>query len=441
MAVGVVAGARQLFDNSFLTHLSTGRLIWDGFGFPSEDPYTFTAAGESWAVQSWFASVLYGGIEELGGLEAVRVHFALTAGLLAGLGWLLTRAAVDPLRRILAILPFLTAAAFGWSHRPYVIGLICLALVLLAADRRLDPRWLVPVGWLWLNTHGGWPLGLAAVVLLALGRRLDGGDPRPELRAGGWLAAGLAVGCLNPYGPRLLTFPLVALERQEQFRRIVEWKAPTFTGRDELAFLGVLALAVVALRLQPSWRRALPLVGFVAAALLSSRNVQVAALVLVPGTAEGLRRERAESFDAVARPVAFVAAALVAVTLIGAATGDAFGDDPYPVEATEFLEGEGLDPTRATVVAIDYVGNYWEARYGRDARIFVDDRVEVIPVDVLDDYATLVAGGPGWEEALERYDPDAVLWEVDRPLTQLLRASDGWRIAHEDDAFAVAVRR
>jgi hypothetical protein len=369
----------------------------------------------------------------------VRVQFALTAGVLAGLGWLLTRAAVDPLRRTLAVLPFLTAAAFGWSHRPYVIGLICLALVLLAADGRLDPRWLVPIGWLWLNTHGGWPLGLVALAVLGIGRWLDERDARTELRAGGWLVAGLLVGCLNPYGPKLLTFPLIALERQEAFRRIVEWQAPTFTGRDELAFLAVVALAVVALRLRPTWRRALPVVVFVAAALVSARNVQVAALVLVPGIAEGLRREGGETFPALARPVAALAAVLAAVTLVGAATGDAFGDEPYPVEATAFLEDEGLDPTQATVIAIDYVGNYWEARYGTDARIFVDDRVEVLPLDVLDDYATLVAGGPGWDDALERYDPDAIVWEGDRPLAQLLRASDGWRIAHEDDKFVVAV--
>jgi hypothetical protein len=446
VAVGFIAGGRQLFDNSFLTHLSTGRLIWDGQGFPHEDPYTFTAAGESWAVQSWFASVIYGGVEELADLEGLRVHFALVAGVLAGLGWLLTRAAGDVLRRTAAIVPFLAAAAFGWSHRPYVIGLICLALVLLAAERRIDPRWLVPVGWLWLNTHGGWPLGLAALAALWLGRRLDGEDGAAERRAASWLAAGLAVGCLNPYGVRLLLFPFVAVERQEAFRRILEWQAPTFTSRDELAFLVVVAAAVLALRLAPSWHRALPLAGFLCAALLSSRNVQVAALVLLPGTAEGLRalgRTRPTSgddFAALARPVAAIGAALGAVTLVTAAIGDPFGDEPYPVEASDFLEARGLDPTQATVVAMDYIGNYWEARYGTDARVFVDDRVEVLPLDVLDDYATLEAGGPGWDEALERYDPVAVVWEAERPLAQLLRASDGWEIAHEDDKFVVALR-
>jgi hypothetical protein len=194
VAVGMVAGGRQLFDNSFLTHLATGRLIWDGPGFPHEDPYTFTAVGESWAVQSWFASVIYGGFEKLGGLEAVRVQFAVTGGILAGLCWLLTRPAGDVLRRTVAIFPLLTVAVFGWSHRPYMIGLICLALVLLAADRRFDPRWLVPVGWLWLNTHGGWPLGIGALVLLWIGRRLDGEDGTTERRALGWLLVGVLVG-------------------------------------------------------------------------------------------------------------------------------------------------------------------------------------------------------------------------------------------------------
>lgn len=369
------------------------------------------------------------------------MHFALTAGVLAGIAWILTRPAGDVLRRTIAIAPFLTLAAFGWSHRPYVMGLICLAGVLLAADGRLDPRWLIPAGWVWLNSHGSWPLGLLAASVLWLGTRLDRRDASTEKRTLVWLSIGLVAGSVSPYGPRLLAFPLVALDRSEAFRRVVEWKAPTFTDWDELVFLVVIAAAVVALRITPTWRRALPIVVFVGAALVSARNVQVAALVLLPGIAEGLYAQVSDSYRMLARPVAVVAAGLAAVALTTAMTGDPFGGDRYPVAATAFLEAEGIAPTAARVIAPDFVGNFWEARYGRRARVFVDDRVELFPLDVLDDYAVLVAAEEGWDEALRRYEPAAVLWQRDQPLTQLLRLSEDFRIAYEDDRWVVSVAR
>ena len=61
----------------------------------------------------------------------------------------------------------------GWVERPLLFGLLALCLLLLAAEGRLDPRWLVPTMWLWVYTHGSFPLGLVAVGLLAIGRRLD----------------------------------------------------------------------------------------------------------------------------------------------------------------------------------------------------------------------------------------------------------------------------
>ena len=53
-------GLSRISDNSFMTHLATGRLICGRHGIPSHDPYSFTAHGSSWVVQSWLASLLYG---------------------------------------------------------------------------------------------------------------------------------------------------------------------------------------------------------------------------------------------------------------------------------------------------------------------------------------------------------------------------------------------
>ena len=64
-AAAAFVASRPLTDNSFLTHLATGRLILAD-GVPAENPFLFT--GTSFPVPSWWWSVLLAG--RRGGLRA-----------------------------------------------------------------------------------------------------------------------------------------------------------------------------------------------------------------------------------------------------------------------------------------------------------------------------------------------------------------------------------
>ena len=437
-ALGFAAGVGRLYDNSFFTHLATGRLIFDD-GFPTTDPYTFTSAGDAWFPQSWLASVLYAGAEELGGGGALRLQFGLTTAALTAVAWALTRPAGHVLRRCLALAPFLVVGIFSWSHRPYLLAYLCLGATLLVAQRQLDRRWLLLAGWVWLNAHGSWPLGLAAAATLWFGRRLDRQDTTAERSAFAWLGYGLLLGCLNPYGPRLLTFPLVAVQRRAVFAEITEWKPPTFDDPGQLAFLLGIVLALVALRLHPSWRGLAATVVFTVAGLLSVRNLHVASLVFVPVVAEALHARRSDVPRLLARAAPLLGGAVVIVSAVVALQAPHFDEGIYPVRGVRWLEDHDLSPTTARVVAPDFVGNWLEVVYGTDADVFIDDRFELAPRSLVDDYLDLLGGDRRWQEVLDRYDPDAVVWREDRPLAALLEGSECWEIAHEDDDFVVAV--
>src|SRR5258708_20408861 len=111
-------GLSGLSDNSFLTHLATGRLIWDTHHIPTTDPYTFTASGRSWVVQSWLASVLYGGIDRLGGSGALLILMGAICAALAMLLWSLTRGAHELIPRLAGMTPAIAAGVTSWSQRP-----------------------------------------------------------------------------------------------------------------------------------------------------------------------------------------------------------------------------------------------------------------------------------------------------------------------------------
>jgi hypothetical protein len=71
----------------------------------------------------------------------------------------------------------------AWSPRPLLIGLVLMAVVMLALDGRVDPRWLVPAMWVWVNSPRllpAWPRLSSAAA--AFGRRSTVKDPKHELR-------------------------------------------------------------------------------------------------------------------------------------------------------------------------------------------------------------------------------------------------------------------
>ncbi len=443
--IGLLIGLGPLDDNSYLTHLATGRIIWDTHHIPLHDPYSFTAAGHPWVVQSWLASVIYGAADEAWGAPGVLMVVAAASTVLAALVWTLARPAHSLLSRLLIVGPLLLIGADGgWVERPLLFGLLALCVVLLAAEGRLDPRWLLPTMWFWVNVHGSFPLGLVAVALLAIGRRLDHQAPTTETRALKWAALGTLLGAVNPLGPRLLVFPIELLRRQDILSNVVEWQAPKFESLGQRAFLLLLLLAVVALVRRPSWRAALPLVVFTAASLLGARNVVIASIVFVPGLARGLAGlgtvtgdERRPIFRTMAAALALVGV-LAAVVAAG---GPVYDLKSYPVSAVTWAEREGLLAPGARLVSQDYVGNYLEARHGTGVKVFMDDRFDMFPETVVNDFITLNGGAPGWQEVLDRNQATAVLWAVDKPLGQLLAVSPQWRVVYSDEKFLIAEPR
>lgn len=439
--VGVRLGLQPLGDNSFLTHLATGRLILEDLRVPTTDPYTFTAAGTPWTVQSWLASVWYAALEEVAGLRAIQFATAAATGCLVALVWRLARPSAALLARTAVVGLVVLVGATGWSERPYLYGLVFLALVLLAAEGGLRPRWLVPVFWLWVNVHGSFVLGLGLLVLVALGHRMDRGSWGVEVRCLKAAALGVMLGAVNPLGLKLLVFPFTSMTRNEQLAQILEWQAPTFTGWGQRAFLVLVVLAIVALVRRPSWRAAMPVAVFTVLALLAARNVVVASVVLVPFVAVGLGDLgdlRCDRRFRLGRPVVAALAVLLVLLPVSTLGRPVMVHDAYPVTALEWLERRGGLGPRSRVVTPDYVGN-WLELHRPGTPTFLDDRADMFPAGVIDDVLVLRGGRPGWSEVLQRWAATAVVWQSDSPLATILSLSPDWRVVYGDDEWIVAV--
>jgi len=440
---GFTIGIDRLSDNSFFTHLATGRLILD-HGIPRSDPYSFTAPGEVWVVQSWLASAIFGWIDSWFGASGLRVLMGLLTAGLAAMAWRLTRPAHTLVGRILIVGMVLGVGSSVWAPRPLLFGLLLLTVALLAAERGLDPRWLVPVFWLWVNLHGSFPLGLVALGCLWIGRRADGEAGTTEWRCVQWAIVGTVLGAVNPLGPVLLYFPVRLLGRMDVLREVIEWQSPSFALGWTRLFLVQIIVGVLVLVRRPTYRAAIPLVVFTAAALLGVRNVAVASLVLVPGMAYGLA-DLGTIRGARRSPAVGVALiGVLVVSLVAARSAlatPAYNLESFPVDAVAWINENGLHHAGLEMGSSDTTGNYLELVYGEHAGAFIDDRVDMYPKGAVADLLVLTQGAPRWREVLDRRDVDLMLWGRRQPLTGLMEESGDWRILYQDADWSVSCRR
>lgn len=443
-------------DNSFLTHLATGRIILDTGSVPSSDPYTFTAPGIEWTVQSWLASIAYAGAEQLGGGAGLRLLVFLLFGLSAALLWRLSRPAESLVMRILVVTPAMFVAADVWSERPYMIGVIGLGVVWLALEGSVRPWLLGPLLWVWANSHGSFLLALGLVLTVLAGeaadqrrRRSTETDPAPydlarEVAALKWTVIGTLASAVGPLGLRVLTFPLKAFTSSDVLGEIVEWKAPTFTSVPQRMFLLMIVAAIAALTKDGRWRLALPAMAFAASGLVAQRNIVMAVMVLVPviaAAAPSVGTLTSSDRPRIGWALTTAGVALSLIVVVSTLAEPVTALDPYPERAVAWVGTTDPDGDAGRLAAPDFVGNLFEALDGPTGDVFVDDRVDMFPAEFFFDSRALARAEPRWSDVLDDYRINVALWPRSSAVTSLFAQSDVWRVVFADLDSVVACRR
>jgi hypothetical protein len=454
VAWGAAIASFPLKDNSFFTHLATGRLILEEGSVPTSDPYTFTAAGVDWTVQSWLPSVAYAAVERLGGGTGLRLLVLAVMLVAAALLWRLTAAATSVLPRLVIAVIALLVVTGAWTERPYMVGVIGLAIVWLALEGAVRSWVLVPLLWIWANSHGSYPFAFVLIGTVALGAAIDhrvsgGGAPLREALGRersvfAMAALGSLLAAIGPLGIEAWTFPLSSVSRSDTLSEIVEWQSPGFTSIPDRAFLVLVLLAFAGLVRMGSWRLALPALVFAGAAIAVQRNIVMAVIVLVPVVAAAA--PTVGTLSTGTRPrlgpaLAAVCACLVVLLSVSAVSDPVSSFEPYPAHAIAWLGEQGVPGAQDRMATQDFVGNLLEVLDGAERSVFVDDRADMFPADVFDDSAALIHGASRWEAVLETYEIDVVVWERDAPVGSLLAADPDWHVVFSDTSWVVASRR
>jgi energy-converting hydrogenase Eha subunit A len=451
--VGWIVGSGRLSDNSFFWHLRTGEYILD-HGIPRGDVFSYTAPGTKWIAQSWLAELTYGAIDRTVGPYGIRVFTGLVAVAISVLVYRLALRLAGGWLRAAGISGAALAGVFTlWSARPLVLGVLFFVVLLWIVEvpdsfvGRHPVVWIPIVLWLWANVHGSFALGLAYLGLHLIGRWIDGAPPvrgRERLLAVG-AAVGVVASLVNPYGLSLLTFPIDLLGRGEILSHVIEWQSPDFRARWGLA-LGLWICVYVAALARGAARVTkcdlIVSVPMLLLALWATRNIAVAPLVGLPVAARAFAKRDAKVGVEFRTPVVVIACGAIAVVIavlgVSSAAEPAFAFRSYPVSAMRFVERSNL--LGKHILTDDADAGYVIERYWPQQRVFMDDRFDMFPTKLIEDYFEVSRGGPEWTQVLDQRDVDVVVWDKDLALASLLDNAGAWERVHTDARYGVWVR-
>jgi len=442
-------------------HLAAGREIWQSRRLPTVDHFSFTFDGHPWMHHEWLWGVGYWLVYGIDPQLVAWVNLGLLFAVFA-VGFAVARRHCDSSFGAGCAL-WAGAAAAHWflDIRPHEVTLLFVGIFLVTRNEPWAAWLWPPLMVLWCNLHGGFVFGFGAIGLFVLVRTLRDSlaakrvsiDRRLFLSVA---LTGLALLC-NPWGWRILEYPLAYLDSSSPFRDILEWQPPGmsfdprgFSGRLTWLLAAAGAGAVVEIRSQRRDDYLLCLAGVGAAMAITSRRFiplfAVTSLPLVAGFFTALRdlvltrlpsslAERA----AAATPVValLVAAALWRDVRLTPGLLERWTESQlYPRAALRYLRA--LDPGPRLLNHYNWGG--YVMLHAPEFKVLIDGRANTLYDEkTYLDYLAISAGGDGLSSRLAQYPVDAALIPVgsSRLAEALASPRFGWRIVYSDSIATV----
>ena len=459
----LIADSNRHSDPDLWGHVRFGQIFIAKRHLLHHDIYSYSAAGHPWRDHEWLAEVLMAAVYNTAGVAGLKLwKFVCSAAALLCVVDTEASAGARPTLQ----LAILFAAAFGLvlqaQLRPQMFSFALLAalLALVARDtyRRDAPLWLViPLMVLWVNLHGGFFIGVAALALYTAVAtfcdRTDSARGRRGIRLVLLTVAATAATVVNPYGLGMWETVAHALANPYTRNVVKDWQPLLWAMRIQwhsapsgvslyLAVIGMAAALAVAFAASPRTDD-LPLVAVAAmmtlAAFVSVRNMALAAIALSGPLAHhlALLQARRSSDGAPARWRLGSHLAMFGLAGAMALGGGLFSsrlatDRVYPRAALDFMSERNL---HGKVLSEFAWGEYLIWHSVPADEVFIDGRYDTVyPFKVIRDYLEFYFDGPGAGAVLDSYAHDFVLIGPHVPARRLMEGRHDWKLLYRDDA-------
>ena len=457
-------------DPDFWWHIRIGRWMLDNSRLPSTDIFTFTVPTHVWTDHEYLTEILMWLVYNATGVTGLAIGF----GLLTWAGfWLMYRQVRRQPWVIIGLGLALGAIAGSpiWGPRAQMITffLSCLELYWLQGylsgrSRSIQLFPLVMV--LWANLHGGWVIGFVwlgvALVAELVGWAWNRENPahRAHVRFLAIITAFSVVAvAATPHGFSLYPYPFETQGSVAQQRLIVEWFSPDFHQVFLRPFEAMVFLVIIGFGLKrPALHEFLLTLVALGLALQSVRNVALFVAVATPvmvnsysaywkdlSAARGWRpvlppRRIFAVITAVVLAIITIATAARIVDNISPSKQASLDASSYPIGAADWLAAH---PDVGTRMYNQYGwGGYLANRFYPDPkrRVFIFGEAALMGDPLLDQYEDVQTLRPDWEQVLDRYRVDYVLYNRGEALSNVLAIDPQWKLVYQDDIAVIYVR-
>ncbi len=484
--LGVITKGSQIInaDGDLALHVAVGNYILDTGKIPLEDVFSHTMNGLPYTPHEWLSEVLFAISNRIMGLDGAIL---LTALVISFAFWLTYKNSSRRSGSFVALLfsLFLTilASAIHWLARPHIFTFLLFALWLIVLERirkgQSRSAWLLPLIMLfWVNLHGGYMTGIVTWVLFGVGVFIDSHlfrhtdeTPVPGNFWRYYLAGGIAalVATLaNPSGIGLWKTNFQFLSNEFLVNHTEEYLSPNFHNLDFLPFLIFVTVIVLIIgmkkgRVRGDWL--IPSTAWLAMALYSARNIPLFVIISAPVMVEGLEdllrqghekikflgkiKKRDENLFVLNKSVRGILFLLLVVVLVTVGLnrgikfdkgqiGNRYDPEKFPVAAVSWLEE---NPQEGEVFNYYLWGGYLLLREWPDVKVFIDGKIDFYGEELTREYLAVVSVNPDWEEILQKYGVDWVIFPVNEPLSKELLQNESWYVVYEDTTSLIVRRK
>jgi hypothetical protein len=458
-------------DPDLWGYMAFGRLFWSHAGFPYHDPYAYTPTKAFWVYHEWLTGVIFYPLYKyLGtaGLQGLKYIIGLATAFIiyrtarvrgaseeASVIWLLL---ISPLFSF----AYSPVRAQVFTHFFFALTLYILEHTKAAGDR-CNLWWLLPIFLLWSNLHGGFIAGIGLVGIFAAGETLSRHKVLPY-----WLILMpvVLVTLINPYGPQYWTYLKDALLMPRP--DIDEWHSVFFALKNgeyianHVIFLVLILLACLML-ITSRVRRLSDAALMVVTGLLAFQHVRHESLFFITmgccgptyftqawnafGSPE-VRADFRNKWTKVIAPILFFLLLIIfgARFVMGhpfdltlrSSGEDKRADYNYPVGAIQYLHTHNM---KGNILTEFSWGEYviWNMPQNRVA---MDGRYETLYTEeTTREYFQFTRGEHGWQDYLNKYPHDMILFRPDSTVNTLLRSHPQWVQVYSDTDCLLFIRR
>ncbi len=450
---------RNGLENDVWWHLKMGEYMWNSLTIPKTDLFSFTQYGTPWIMHEWFSEIILYGLYWTGGFYGMLAGNMILLGLTYYLLYKLTLLRTNsPL--VSAALVAVTAGLTYqfWVYRPFILGYACfmafLYLLELYSVNRTKMIWLLPVIMLvWVNAHGSYAMGFLLIILyffsgVSWSRYekivFEHWTRRDFANLLLCLVLTVFAGLINPNGAKTLLYPFLTIGTSVITDNITEWLSPDFhsiyTKINLLVILGVFFL----ISLKKGSHRIVDLLlvfcftglyfisqRFLILYFLSMTSVAGFYISAIKNNPFKLREYHPLNI--------LLTIFLVAAFAFSWPEKNEFGENPsdFPVHAVNYLKEKHL--TGTIFNDFNWGGYLLWYRYPEN-KVFIDGRVDMYIDNTIEDYLTIIKAQPGALSLLEKYEPELILINKNKPLNELLKHSLTWKPVYRDETAVVYAR-